>query len=393
MLILALNPGSTSTRVALFACRTAEEAAPGAAVCEPILSEEIQHPKADLARFATIAEQKDFRLAAIRAALATCPDAQGGLSAVVGRGGLLRPIPGGVYSIGPAMLDDLSAERYGAHPCNLGAPLALELSAEHGCPAFIVDPPVTDELDEAARLTGLPEIRRRSVFHALSQRGAARAAARSLGLGYERAGFIVAHLGGGISIGAHLRGRVVEVLNALDGEGPFSPERSGRLPVLPVLKMLECGETDVAALTRRILTQGGFFAHLGSNDLREIETRIDAGEEKAALVYEAFVRAVARDVASLAPLFAAQIAAQIAPQAARPSGGEAARRGLDLNAIVVTGGMARSARLVADLSTRLAFLAPLIPVTGLEEMHALADGARLALTGQTAVREYTAANA
>jgi butyrate kinase len=159
--------------------------------------------------------------------------------------------------------------------------------------------------------------------------------------------------------------------------------------VLPVLKMLECGETDVAALTRRILTQGGFFAHLGSNDLREIEARIDSGEEKAALVYEAFVRAVARDVASLAPLFVAQIA----PQAARPSGGEAARRNLDLDAIVVTGGMARSARLVADLSARLAFLAPLIPVTGLEEMHALADGARLALTGQTAVREYTAANA
>lgn len=390
MLILALNPGSTSTRVALFACRATEEAAPDtAAACEPLLSEEIQHPKADLARFATIAEQKDFRLAAIRAALADSPQTHGGLAAVVGRGGLLRPIPGGVYAINQAMLDDLAAERYGTHPCNLGAPLALELSAEHGCPAFIVDPPVTDELDEAARLTGLPEIRRRSVFHALSQRGAARAAARSLGLGYERAGFIVAHLGGGISVGAHVRGRVVEVLNALDGEGPFSPERSGRLPVLPVLQMIERGETDVAALTRRILTQGGFFAHLGSNDLREIEARIDAGDEKAALVYEAFVRAVARDIASLAPLFAPHIA----PHIARPSGGEAARRGLDLNAIVVTGGMARSARLVADLSTRLAFLAPLIPVTGLEEMHALADGARLALTGQAPIREYTAANA
>lgn len=385
MLILALNPGSTSTRVALFACRAAEETAPGAAAaCEPVLSEEIQHPKADLARFASVAEQKDFRLAAIRAALAACPDAQGGLAAVVGRGGLLRPIPGGVYAINQTMLDDLSAERYGAHPCNLGAPLALELSVERGCPAFIVDPPVTDELDEAARLTGLPEIRRRSVFHALSQRGAARAAARSLGLGYERAGFIVAHLGGGISIGAHLRGRVVEVLNALDGEGPFSPERSGRLPVLPVLEMFERGEVDVAALRRRILTQGGFFAHLGSNDLREIEARIDAGDQKAALVYEAFVRAVARDVASLAPLFVAQ--------AVRPSGGEAARRNLDLDAIVVTGGMARSARLVADLSARLAFLAPLIPITGLEEMHALADGARLALTGQAPLREYTAAN-
>jgi len=390
MLILALNPGSTSTRVALFACRAAEEAAPGAAAaCEPVLSEEIQHPKADLARFATIAEQKDFRLAAIRAALAACPQAQGRLAAVVGRGGLLRPIPGGVYAINQAMLDDLAAERYGTHPCNLGAPLALELSAEHGCPAFIVDPPVTDELDEAARLTGLPEIRRRSVFHALSQRGAARAAARSLGLGYERAGFIVAHLGGGISVGAHVRGRVVEVLNALDGEGPFSPERSGRLPVLPVLGMLERGETDVAALTRRILTQGGFFAHLGSNDLREIEARIDAGDEKAALVYEAFVRAVARDIASLAPLFASQIAPQAVPKIARPSGGKAPRRGLDLNAIVVTGGMARSARLVADLSARLAFLAPLIPVTGLEEMHALADGARLALMTPSIVQNYS----
>lgn len=364
--ILALNPGSTSTKVAVF--RVA-----GGAV-ELLLGEEVQHPKEELAAFSSIAAQKDYRAQAVRAALAGTAWAAGRYAAVVGRGGLLRPIMGGVYGISEAMLHDLASERYGSHPCNLGAPLALVFAAESGCPAFIVDPPVTDELDEAARLTGLPEVRRRSVFHALSQRGAARTAARRLGVRYEQSGFIVAHLGGGISIGAHRQGRVVDVLNALDGEGPFSPERSGRLPALPLLAMLERGEADIPGLRKRILTRGGLFAHLGSNDLREVEARIDAGDAGAALVFEALARGIARDVASLAPLFAL------------PDSGPCGA--LDLHAVVVTGGMARSLRLQETLRGRLSFLAPVIMVTGLEEMEALADGARLALAGESEIREY-----
>lgn len=367
--ILAINPGSTSTKVAVFAIE-------GDGL-KLLLDEEVRHPKEELAAFASVAAQKDFRAEAIRSALAAqSGGAAGPYAAVVGRGGLLRPIPGGVYAIGEAMLDDLASERYGSHPCNLGAPLALDFAAEWGCPAVIVDPPVTDELDEAARLTGLPEVRRRSVFHALSQRGAARTAARRLGIRYEEAGFIVAHLGGGISIGAHRAGRVVEVLNALDGEGPFSPERAGRLPVLPLLAMLEQGETTIDELRARILTRGGLFAHLGSNDLREIEARIDGKDKQAALVFEALARGIARDVSSLAPLFAQTDSG--------PCGG------LDLHAVVVTGGMARSLRLQATLRERLSFLAPVITVTGLEEMQALADGARLALAGEVPVQVYLA---
>lgn len=368
--ILALNPGSTSTKVAVFAIE-------GEGL-RLLLDEEVRHPKEELAAFASVAAQKDFRAGAIRAALASDQarkaGAGGPYAAVVGRGGLLRPIPGGVYAIGEAMLDDLASEKYGSHPCNLGASLALDFAGQWGCPAFIVDPPVTDELDEAARLTGLPEVRRRSVFHALSQRGAARTAARRLGIRYEESGFIVAHLGGGISIGAHRAGRVVEVLNALDGEGPFSPERAGRLPALPLLAMLEQGGTTIPELRARILTQGGLFAHLGSNDLREIEARIDGGDAQAALVFEALARGIARDAASMAPLFA------------RTDSGPCG--GLDLHAVVVTGGMARSLRLQATLRERLSFLAPVITVTGLEEMQALADGARLALAGEVNTSNY-----
>ncbi len=374
--LLAINPGSTSTKAAVFAVRDGTP--------DLLFSVEAGHGREELGAFASIAAQKDFRAAAVLAALAS-PEARragavGPYAAVVGRGGLLRPMPGGVYAINAAMLRDLASERYGSHACNLGAPLALDFAGQWGCPAFIVDPPVTDELDEAARLTGLPEVRRRSVFHALSQRGAARTAARRLGIRYEESGFIVAHMGGGISIGAHRAGRVVEVLNALDGEGPFSPERAGRLPALPLLTMLEQGGTTIPELRARILTQGGLFAHLGSNDLREVEARIDGGDAQAALVFEALARGIARDAASLAPLFVDQ-----RNWTASGPCGE-----LALHAVVLTGGMARSLRLQQTLRARLSFLAPVLTVTGLEEMQALADGARLALAGEVTIQGYTA---
>ncbi|EPR43361.1 butyrate kinase [Desulfovibrio sp. X2] len=357
MRILAINPGSTTTKLALFEDETA------------LLSVEIAHPKDALLAVPRVAEQQELRAQAVREALALYPAACGRVDAVVGRGGLLAPIPGGTYAITEPMLEVLASARHGEHACNLGAPLALEFAAEYGCPAFIVDPPVTDEMEPVARLTGLPGITRRSVFHALSQRGAAREAARRHGLTYGENNFIVAHLGGGISIGAHRRGKVVDVINALDGEGPFSPERAGHVPILRVLPMLERGELDPEGLRTLLLTRGGLFAHLGTNDLREVEARIAAGDEAARLVFDALAYNIAKDAASFAPVFAGP-------------------DGLDLAAVVVTGGMARSPRMADALVSALSFLAPVEIVTGLEEMHALAQGALLALRGEVPMRSY-----
>lgn len=358
MKILALNPGSTSTRVAVFADGQA------------LLGVETSHPKDELLARPRVMDQRDLRLAAVRQALAAVPEAAGPYDAVVGRGGLLAPLPGGTYAIDEPMLADLRAARYGEHPCNLGAVLALDLARESGCPAFVVDPPVTDELDDVVRVTGLPQIERRSVFHALSQRGAARRAARRLGLRYEDSGFIVAHLGGGVSIGAHRKGRVVDVINGLDGEGPFTPERSGGLPLLPLLALMEREGITPAEMRRRLVTGAGLWAHLGTNDLRRVEAGMEEGEAEAARLFRALAHNIAKHAACLAPVFA------------REDGG------LDLAAVVLTGGMARSDRLVAEVGALLAFLGPVLAVTGLEEMEVLAEGAALALNGEVPVLRY-----
>ena len=358
MKILAINPGSTSTKAALFHEGVA------------LVSLELPHPKEELSAYPRAMDQMAFRSQTIRAALTRAQADLSGLSAVVGRGGLLAPLPGGVYAITEPLLEDLRQARYGEHACNLGAPLAREFALEAGCPAFIVDPPVTDEMDEVARITGFPEIKRRSVFHALSQRGAARKAARSLGLAYARASFIVAHLGGGISIGAHRQGRVVDVINALDGEGPFSPERSGRLPLLRVLDFIQEHNCDLPALRERVLTRSGLYAHLGSNDLRQAEERMLSGDRQAALVDKALVYNIAKEISSLLPVFATGAG------------------GLALDAVVLTGGMARSSRLVECVRASLAFGAPVLAVTGLEEMEVLAEGAALALSGEVPVQIY-----
>ncbi len=358
MKILAINPGSTSTKVALFK--------------DHVLAAdlELSHPKEELAAFARVGDQMDYRGQAIRRELSRAGADLSGLSAVVGRGGLLAPLPGGVYAIDDDLIDDLVSARHGEHPCNLGAPLALQFAREAGCPAFIVDPPVTDEMEEVAKITGFPEIRRRSVFHALSQRGAARKAARGLGVRYSESGFIVAHLGGGISIGAHRKGRVVDVINALDGEGPFSPERAGRIPLLPLLDLLNKGRVPMADLRAKVLTRGGLYAHLGTNDLRQALARADAGDEHAALIFRALAYNIAKEISSLLPVFAD------------------GNGGMALSAVVLTGGMARSERLVEAVRAGIAFGAPVVAVTGLEEMEVLAEGAALALSGEVPVNAY-----
>jgi len=241
-------------------------------------------------------------------------------------------------------------------------------AAASGCPAFVVDPPVTDELREVARVTGLPRIRRRTVFHALSQRSAAHRAAQELGLRYEDAKFVVAHLGGGASVGAHDHGRIVDVTNGVDGEGPMSAERAGTLPGLVLLKLVQQGE-DPAALTRELLTSSGLFAYAGTNDLRVIEQRAQAGDQDA----EALVQALAYNAAKAV----AAMAAALFEDDAAP-----------LDAVVLTGGLVKSALLAAAIKRRVSWLGPVVLLPEVEEMRALAAGALTALAGLEPVRLY-----
>lgn len=364
MSILAINPGSTSTKLALF-----ENSLP---VGDPLAAAELQHPREELAPFKRVADQFDLRMRDVAAFLDREGVAARDVEAVSVRGGLLRALPGGVYEVSDEMVRDLKNATYGEHACNLGGMLGLALSRKWGAPAFVVDPVVTDELMDEARLTGMPGLDRRSLFHALNQRGTARLVSRRLGIEYEDANFIVCHMGGGVSIGAHRRGRVVDVINALDGEGPFSPERTGSLPLVPVLDMIARGERTPAELKEAILRHGGLIAHLGTNDLREVLARMDDGDERAALVYRGMAYNIARCIASMGPALAD------------------GRGGLDLAAVVLTGGLARSRTLVEDLTRRLSWLAPVEVIPGEAEMAALAGGAIRALCGRLPIRRYDA---
>jgi len=365
VLILVVNPGSTSTKVAVYE-RMFER-----------FHATLTHDVRELSRFPRIADQLQFRTQMVSQWL------QGlewpvvrELAAVIGRGGLLRPLPGGVYSVNQAMKEDLRAARYGSHASNLGALIADQLARGRGIPAFVADPVVVDELDVLARYTGLPEISRKSIFHALNQRATARRAARELGKAYEECTLIVAHMGGGTSVGIHLGGRVVDVNNALDGDGPFSIERAGRLPPGDWLRYILARGEDAGALQRRLAGNGGIVAHLGVNDAREVDEAIDRHLEGLAPagaldplrcleVLTALCYQTAKEICSLAPVASGRI-----------------------DAVVLTGGLAHSQRVVREISGRVAFLAPVLVFPGENEMEALAAAALDALEKGVEVREY-----
>lgn len=366
MQVLVINPGSTSTKVALFG-REAE-----------LFRREVSHPVEQLARFPTMAGQLELRRRTVLEALNQAPEFRPAeLAAVIGRGGLLRPLPGGVYRVGEAMKADLSVARYGSHASNLGALIADELAAVYHVPAFIADPVVVDELSALARYSGLPEIPRRSIFHALNHKAAAKRAARQLGGRYEECTFIVAHMGGGVSVGIHLRGRVVDVNNALDGDGPFSIERAGGLPSGDWLRFILAHREEPEALQRRLTGRGGVVAYLGTNDARLIERAIRDFEQGGAAssggldgkrcleVIQAMCYRIAKEICSLAAMCAGR-----------------------LDAVVLTGGLANMERIVADITARVSFLAPVLVYPGENEMESLAAAAWEALDGRTPILEY-----
>lgn len=351
--ILAINPGSTSTKIAVYQ-DTNEK-----------FSQSLSHSTEELTGFTAITDQIDYRLDKIKAFLASEGLTAKDFSAVVGRGGLLKPMISGTYTVNDKMLADLKCGQYGAHASNLGAILANMIAKEVDCPAFIVDPVVVDELDDMARITGLPEIPRRSIFHALNQKAVAKRFAKSKNRSYEEFNFIIAHLGGGISVGCHKQGRVVEVNNALDGEGPFSPERAGTIQAGQFAKLIGKTKLVQADIAKKLAGKGGLVAHLKTNDAREVEKRLKAGDKEAELVYNAMIYQVARYISA----------------AAVPVCGK-------VDYIILTGGIAYSEYLTAKLKEYISFIAPVVVIPGENELQALAEGAFRVLSGEEQAKQY-----
>jgi butyrate kinase len=350
--ILAINPGSTSTKIAIFLGE------------EKIINQNIAHTVEELAPFQKIIDQHKFREKVILNFMKENKLDVNLLAAVVGRGGLLTPMASGTYRVNDEMIDFLKNNKM-EHASNLGALLANDIARIIPVDAFIVDPVVVDEMAEIAKITGLPDIRRVSIFHALNQKAAAREAAKKLGRPYENCRLIVAHLGGGISIGAHLDGRVIDVNNALNGDGPFAPERAGSLPSWSLIELALSGKYDLAALKKKITGKGGIVAHLNVNDMRKVEEMIKAGDREATLIFAAMAYNVAKEIGSLAPVLEGKI-----------------------DAIVLTGGIAYDEYFVELIRRRVEFLAKLIILPGEDEMTALAQGALRVLNGEEAPKHW-----
>ena len=353
MQILTINPGSTSTKIALFKDH------------ECIFKTTLRHPSEALKPFASVYEQYPFRKEAILNTLHQHNVTLTDLDAVVGRGGMLKPIASGTYEVNLAMLEDLKAAKRGEHASNLGAIIAHELAVMAGVKAYIVDPVAVDEMDDIARVTGMVGIERQSLFHALNQKAVARKAAQHLQKPYESLNLIIAHLGGGISVGAHHQGKVIDVNNALDGDGPMSPERSGGVPIGPLYHRAFSGEVTLSRMKKLNYGEGGLVAHLGTNDGAEIEKRIQEGDLKARFIYEAMAYQIAKEIGSCATVLKGRV-----------------------DAIVLTGGLAYDALLTSWIKERTDFISPVIIFPGEDEMEALALGALRVLNHEETVKEY-----
>ena len=366
MKILVINPGSTSTKMAVYDDE------------KPILLRNITHTAEELAPFDAITEQQDFRRQLVLDELAAA-DIPLEFDAVIGRGGLVKPIAGGVYEINQQMIDDpLHGCVMHNHACNLGCLIAHEIAEEINsqkpnanskgprCRSFIADPGVVDELSPLARISGSPLMPRICIWHALNQRAIARRYARGIGKEYEDLNLIICHLGGGISVAAHEHGRAIDANNALDGEGPFSPERAGSLPAADLIRLCFSGKYSEKQLLKRIAGKAGLNAHLGTNNMREILQRIKDGDDHAKLIVEAMLYHVAKNIAAESAVLCGKI-----------------------DAILLTGGMAHSDYIVSELRRRIGFLAPVYTFPGEDEMEALALNALAVLQGRRDVKVYS----
>ncbi|MFP4469179.1 MAG: butyrate kinase [Bacteroidales bacterium] len=353
--ILTINPGSTSTKIGVFVD------------LNPIFLKNIQHDPAELEKFEKITDQFQYRKDIIAQQLNDANVPEDVVKAVVGRGGLLRPIESGVYEVNQRMREDLVNSPIGEHASNLGGLIAHAFALQlDGVKAYIANPVVVDELEEVARLTGHPDFKRVSIFHALNQKAVARSHAKSVMRKYEEMNLVVAHLGGGITVGAHRQGRVIDVNNGLDGEGPFSPERSGTLPVGDLVKTCFSGKYTQKEVLKMIKGNGGLMAYMGTTNAYEVELKVEAGDPQATLVYEAMAYQVAKEIGAMSVVLCGMV-----------------------DAILITGGIAHSKWFVNKIIERVHRIAPVHVYPGEDELKALAMNGMRVLKGETEVKVYT----
>ncbi len=352
-MILAINPGSTSTKIGIFK-RTE--------CLEEIV---IRHSSDVISSFNSVYDQYEFRKDLVVSSLEEKGYKVQDFAAIVGRGGMLKPIPSGTYLVNEAMLEWVKKAPRGEHASNLGCVIARIIADEIGVNAYIVDPVAVDEMADIARITGMPQFERDSLFHALNQKAVAKRYAKAKGIAYDSLNLIVAHLGGGISVGVHEKGLVVDVNNALDGDGPMSPERSGTVPLGKLYKAIFNNEYTLEEIKKMNYGQGGLVAHLNSNDGREIGKMIDAGDKKAELVYGALAYQVAKEIGSAAAVLSGKV-----------------------DAIIITGGLAYDQRLVSWIKDRVGFITDIEVYPGEDELLALVEGTLRVLDGEEEPQIY-----
>ena len=350
---LIINPGSTSTKIGVFEDETL------------LFEETLRHSTEEIAQYDSIVAQKDFRKDVIAKVLAENNFDIKTLDVVVGRGGLLKPIPGGTYTVTDELVKDLVEAKRGEHASNLGGILAKDFADELGIPAYIVDPVVVDELQDVARLSGHPELPRTSIFHALNQKAVAKRYAKEVGKKYEDLNLIVVHMGGGVSVGAHTGGKVVDVFSAFDGDGAFSPERAGGVPCAALVKMCFSGKYTEKEISAKLIGKGGLNSYLGTNDMREVTKRANEGDARAAEVKQAFLLQVAKDIGAMACVLNGKV-----------------------DQIIITGGIAYGEDVVAKLKERCGWIAPVTVYPGEDELLALAQGALRVMNGEEQVKQY-----
>mgnify|MGYP001081105050 FL=1 len=352
--ILAINPGSTSTKIAVFQNE------------EPIFIKNLKHDVKELEKYEKITDQFQFRKQIIVNELNAADVPEEHVKAIVGRGGLVKPIESGVYEVNEAMKHDLRNSPMGEHASNLGGLIADDLAKSlSGCKAYITNPVVVDELEDIARISGHPLFQRRSIFHALNQKAVAREHAKQIMRKYEELNLIVVHLGGGITVGAHRQGRVVDVNQGLDGEGPFSPERSGTLPVGDLVKLCFSGKYTQKEIKQMIKGKGGMVAYLGTNDAYEVEQRVSAGDKEAELIYGAMAYQVSKAVGEMAAVLKGEV-----------------------NGILITGGIAHDKWFVNQIIEHVHRFGPVHVYPGEDEMRALAFNVLRVIKGQMQAKEY-----
>lgn len=353
--LLVINPGSTSTKIGVYDDNT------------QLFVQSVEHDPKELLKYDAIVDQYKMRRDTIQSVLEANNISMKSITAAVARGGLLPPVQSGAYIVNQDMVDQLTYNPQNEHASNLGAVIVYSISEEQGIPAYVYDPVTVDELEPIARITGLPEMQRKGMGHNLNMRAAAMKYSKEVNIPYSELTLIVAHLGGGITLTLHKNGRMIDMIS--DDEGPFSPERSGGLPIFQVIKMATSEEYDYKKAMKKIKAKAGLNAYFGTTDARTIEKKIADGDERAALIYEAMAHNVAKNIGKLSVVVSGKV-----------------------NAIILTGGIAYSKMITDWIEERVKFIAPVEVIAGENEMESLAFGALRVLRGEEIARKFVKSN-